>query len=61
MRGETRLSMSAARESMLIGESGPSLPDNGAEPTEDSAASAAVWIKICRLRFDGDYLTSGEP
>ncbi len=37
MRGETRLSMSAARELSLIGESGPSASDNGAEPTEDSA------------------------
>ena len=37
MRGETRLSMSAARELRLIGESGPSASDNTAELTDDSA------------------------
>jgi ribonucleoside-diphosphate reductase alpha chain len=37
MLGETRLIMSAAREVSLIGESGPSVPDNETEPTERSA------------------------
>src|SRR5580704_216835 len=37
MLEETRLSMSAARELRLIGESGPSVSENGAEPTDDSA------------------------
>jgi ribonucleoside-diphosphate reductase alpha chain len=40
MQGETRLSMSAARELRLIGESGPSVSDNGAEATEDSATQS---------------------
>jgi len=40
MQGETRLSMSAARELRLIGESGLSVSDTGAETTEDSTAQS---------------------